>query len=173
MDEATKQMFDQFMDRRTPAGKGLGRLRAARSAAPASSTPPPSTRPRVPAAGGIGDARFARASVRPRAWETVDGIRVLTPEQVKIATVQQTEGPNRVLMDMDLQFSLGFIAPSSLVTLGGPNSFGHFGAGGSAGWGRSRRRVRLRLRDEQDGDGSRRRHALLDLVGACYDAVSA
>ena len=44
-------------------------------------------------------------------------------------------------MGMDLQFGLGFIVPSTLIALGGPNSFGHFGAGGSVGLGRPRRRA--------------------------------
>ena len=39
----------------------------------------------------------------------VDGVRLLSTEQVKRATTQQTKGPNKVLMDMDIQFGLGFM----------------------------------------------------------------
>ena len=39
-----------------------------------------------------------------------------------------------MLLDMDIQFGLGFMLRSSLITIGGDGSFGHFGAGGSGGW---------------------------------------
>jgi CubicO group peptidase (beta-lactamase class C family) len=88
----------------------------------------------VPAANGIGDAR-SLARLYAACVGDVDGIRILDSEQVKRATTQQTKGPNKVLFDLDIQFGLGFMLPSSLMTLGGPNGFGHFGAGGSVGWG--------------------------------------
>ena len=50
------------------------------------------------------------------------------------ATAQRTEGPNQVLLGLDIQFGLGFMVRSSIIPLGGPASFGHFGAGGSVGW---------------------------------------
>ncbi|MGZ4708044.1 MAG: serine hydrolase domain-containing protein, partial [Acidimicrobiales bacterium] len=87
----------------------------------------------VPAAAGISDARSIARMYAACVGE-VDGIRLLTPETLRNATTRRTEGPNIVLLGLDLQFGLGFIVPSSLVTLGGPRSFGHFGAGGSAGW---------------------------------------
>ena len=87
----------------------------------------------VPAANGIGDARSI-ARMYAACLGEVDGIRLLTPEQVALATTQQTEGPNTVLLDMDIQFGLGFMLRSDLLALGGPRSFGHFGAGGSVGW---------------------------------------
>jgi CubicO group peptidase (beta-lactamase class C family) len=88
----------------------------------------------VPAANGVGDAR-SLARLYAACVGEVDGIRILDSEQVKRATTQQTSGPNKVLMDLDIQFGLGFMLPSTLMTLGGPNGFGHFGAGGSVGWG--------------------------------------
>jgi CubicO group peptidase (beta-lactamase class C family) len=87
----------------------------------------------VPAANGVGDARSI-ARLYAACVGEVDGFRILTTEQVKRATTQQTSGPNKVLMDMDIQFGLGFMLTSSLMTIGGPNSFGHYGAGGSMGW---------------------------------------
>ena len=53
---------------------------------------------------------------------------------MKRATTQQTSGPNVVIMGIDLQFGLGFMVSSSVINHSGPNSFGHFGAGGSMGW---------------------------------------
>jgi CubicO group peptidase (beta-lactamase class C family) len=125
----------------------------------------------IPAAGGISDARSIARMYAACVGE-VDGIRLLTPEQVKIASTQETEGPNTVLMDLDLQFGLGFIVPSTLVPLGGPNSFGHFGAGGSVGWADP---------DAQFGFGYVMNRMDIGLAGdvrsavlvnACYDAVA-
>jgi CubicO group peptidase (beta-lactamase class C family) len=87
----------------------------------------------IPAAGGIGDARSV-ARLYAACIGEVDGVRLLGPERVRDAATQRTHGPNIVLMNLDLQFGLGFIVPSTIVQLGGPHSFGHFGAGGSAGW---------------------------------------
>ncbi|MEL7209282.1 MAG: serine hydrolase domain-containing protein, partial [Actinomycetota bacterium] len=87
----------------------------------------------VPAANGICDAR-SLARLYAATVSEVDGHRLLTPAQVADAARQRTEGPNRVLMGLDVQFGLGFMVTSSLIPLGGPGSFGHFGAGGSVGW---------------------------------------
>jgi CubicO group peptidase (beta-lactamase class C family) len=87
----------------------------------------------VPAANGVTDAR-SLARLYAACVSEVDGIRVLGPEQVERATTRLTEGPNTILFDMDIQFGLGFMLHTSLMPLGGPRSFGHFGAGGSVGW---------------------------------------
>jgi CubicO group peptidase (beta-lactamase class C family) len=50
------------------------------------------------------------------------------------ATTGLTSGPDAVLLDLDIQFGLGFMVSSEFIVLGGPRSFGHFGAGGSVGW---------------------------------------
>jgi len=63
----------------------------------------------------------------------VDGIRILGADQVKQASTQRTTGPNIVLMDMDIQFGLGYMVPSTMIA-NRPGSFGHYGAGGSVGW---------------------------------------
>jgi len=87
----------------------------------------------IPAANGIGDARSI-ARMYAASIGSVDGIRILTDEQLRRATTQLTSGPNRVLLDMDIQFGLGFMLRSNFMELGGPRAFGHFGAGGSVGW---------------------------------------
>jgi CubicO group peptidase (beta-lactamase class C family) len=95
----------------------------------------------VPAANGICDARsLARlygACMGDVVGPSGEKFRILTPEQLDAALVQQTEGPDAVLMGLDLQWGLGFMLNRGVVGaagLGGPRSFGHFGMGGSAGW---------------------------------------
>jgi CubicO group peptidase (beta-lactamase class C family) len=87
----------------------------------------------VPAANGIGNARSI-ARMYAACIGTVDGVRILTEDQMRKASTQRTSGPNRVLLDADIQFGLGFMLRSSLIEVGGPRAFGHFGAGGSVGW---------------------------------------
>jgi CubicO group peptidase (beta-lactamase class C family) len=125
----------------------------------------------IPAAGGISDARSI-AKMYAACIGKVDDIRLLTPEQIKTASAQETEGPNVVIMNLDLQFGLGFIVPSTLVQLGGPSSFGHLGAGGSVGWADPDAElafgyVMSRMDMGLTGDQRSSR-----LVNACYDAVA-
>lgn len=87
----------------------------------------------VPAANGICDAR-SLARLYAACVGEVDGIRLLSPEQVKAATAPRTQGPNFVLMDLEVEFGLGFMLNEGIIAMGGPSSFGHFGAGGSVGW---------------------------------------
>jgi len=124
----------------------------------------------IPAAAGISDARSI-ARMYAACLTEVDGVRLLGADQVRTATIQRTHGPNIVLLDLDLQFGLGFIVPSTLVQLGGPHSFGHFGAGGSAGWadpdadlafGYVMNRMDMGLAGDQRSFG---------LIAACYDAL--
>jgi len=125
----------------------------------------------IPAAGGISDARSI-ARMYAACIGEVDGIRLLSADQVKDATTQRSEGPDIVILNLDLQFGLGFFVPSTLLQLGGPRSFGHFGAGGSAGWadpdadlsfGYVMNRMDLGLA------GDLRSYSL---VNACYDAIA-
>lgn len=88
----------------------------------------------VPAANGICDAR-SLARMYAACVGEVDGTRLLTPEQLKAAIAPRTQGPNFILMDMEVEFGLGFMLNEGIIALGGPSSFGHFGAGGSVGWG--------------------------------------
>lgn len=124
----------------------------------------------VPSANGISDARSLARMLAACVGE-VDGVRLLSPEQVARASRQLTEGPNRVLMDMDIQFGLGFMLHGGLIPLGGPNSFGHFGAGGSVGWtdpdaelavGYVMNRMDLGLAGDLRS---------FNLINACYDSI--
>jgi CubicO group peptidase (beta-lactamase class C family) len=130
-DGPMKDVVDQFMGPETNLGRALSapggaftdladfntrRVRAAE----------------VPAANGVGDAR-SLARMYASMINEVDGVRILGPEQVKHASTQRTTGPNLVILNMDAQFGLGYMVPSSIMPLA-PGSFGHFGFGGSVGW---------------------------------------
>lgn len=132
MDAATRDAMDAFIGPDTMLGKALNPGGAFSGAELWNSSAFYAAE--VPAANGIGDARSIARMYAATVGE-VDGIRLLTAEALSAATTQRTTGPNRVLLDMDIQFGLGFMLPSTVIQLGGPNSFGHFGAGGSVGWG--------------------------------------
>ena len=83
----------------------------------------------LPAANGVTTAR-SLARLYAATIGEVDGIRVLQPETVAAATVEQSNGPDEVLA-LDTRFGSGFFLPSAFSPLMGPRSFGHAGAGGS------------------------------------------
>ena len=169
IDEATRALINQFVGPDTMLGKalsaggafsdtGIFNTRAAHEA-------------EIPAAGGISDAR-SLARLYASCVGEVDGIRILTDEQMRAAAQQRTSGPNTIILNLDLQFGLGFIVPSSLVQLGGPDSFGHFGMGGSAGWadpdaefgfGYVMNKMEMGMAGDQRSYG---------LINACYAAIA-
>ncbi len=124
----------------------------------------------VPAANGVGDAR-SLARMYAACIGEVDGVRLLTTEQVKRATTQQTTGPNKILMDMDIQFGLGFMLPSTLMTLGGPSGFGHFGAGGSVGWADPEAEFGFGYTMNRMDMGLAGDLRSFNLINACYESV--
>ncbi len=85
----------------------------------------------MPAANGICPAR-GLARLYAGLVNEVDGVRLLTDETIANATVEQSEGPDEVLI-IPTRFGLGYFLPSSYSTLMGGASFGHSGAGGSLG----------------------------------------
>ncbi len=95
----------------------------------------------IPAANGICDARslacLYAACVSEVATPSGETFRILTPEQLDRTLLPQTEGPDVVLMGLDIQWGLGFMLNRGVMGsagFGGPRSFGHFGMGGSVGW---------------------------------------
>ena len=95
----------------------------------------------IPAANGICDARslacLYAACVGEVASPTGGTFRILTPEQLDSALLPRTEGPDAVLMGLDIQWGLGFMLNRGIMGsagLGGHRSFGHFGMGGSVGF---------------------------------------
>jgi CubicO group peptidase (beta-lactamase class C family) len=137
VDEATRALIEQFMGPESMLGRALTVNGAFTRGVDADEGNVFNTRrihaAEIPAANGICDAR-SLARMYAACIGEVDGVRILTEEQMRDASTQRTSGPNIVLMDMDLQFGLGFFVPSSLMDIGGPRSFGHAGAGGSLGW---------------------------------------
>jgi CubicO group peptidase (beta-lactamase class C family) len=125
----------------------------------------------IPAAGGIGDAR-SLARMYAACIGAVDGVRLLTESQLQLATTQLTTGPNTVLLDMDIQFGLGFMLRSSLIQLGGPRSFGHFGAGGSVGWADPDAELSFGYVMNRMDMGLAGDARSYDLINACYAAIA-
>jgi CubicO group peptidase (beta-lactamase class C family) len=125
----------------------------------------------LPAVNGVGDAR-SLARLYAACIGEVDGVRLLSTEQVKRATTQLTSGPNKVLMDLDVQFGLGFMVPSTLMSLGGPNGFGHFGAGGSVGWADPDAELAFGYVMNRMDLGLAGDPRSFDLISACYESVA-
>jgi CubicO group peptidase (beta-lactamase class C family) len=89
----------------------------------------------IPAANGHTTARSLAKlyGVLARGGE-LDGVRVMSKEQVAQCSIEQSSGPDALLM-INTRFSLGFMMSQPGASLG-PNakSFGHPGAGGSLGY---------------------------------------
>jgi CubicO group peptidase (beta-lactamase class C family) len=85
----------------------------------------------VPAANGITTARSLAKMYAAQVGE-VDGVRILNDATVNNALIEQSDGPDEVLM-IPTRFGLGFFLNSSYQPMFGPRSFGHSGAGGSLG----------------------------------------
>ncbi|HUI47222.1 MAG TPA: serine hydrolase domain-containing protein [Acidimicrobiia bacterium] len=124
----------------------------------------------VPAANGIGDARSI-ARMYAACIGPVDGVRILSEEQLQRATTRLTTGNDTVLLDMDMQFGLGFMLRSGLIELGGPRSFGHFGAGGSMGWADPEAELAFGYVMNRMDMGLAGDTRSYDLVNACYAAL--
>jgi CubicO group peptidase (beta-lactamase class C family) len=179
LDDNARAMLDQFMGPDTKLGKAL----TVNGAFSRVNGHDPSEFPggnvfntrmvhaaEVPAANGICDAR-SLARMYAACIGEVDGVRVLTEAQMRDASTQRTKGPDTVILDLDLQFGLGFFVRSSLMAVGGEGSFGHAGAGGSLGWadpdaGLAFGYVMNRMDMGLAGDSRS-----FTLINACYDAV--
>jgi CubicO group peptidase (beta-lactamase class C family) len=179
LEEGARAMLDQFMGPETKLGKALtvngafGRFNGADSHDfPGGNVF--NTRAvhaaEVPAANGICDAR-SLARMYAACIGDVDGVRLLSDAQMRDASTQRTNGPDTVILDLDLQFGLGFFVRSSIMVVGGEGSFGHAGAGGSLGWadpdaGLAFGYVMNRMEMGLAGDPRS-----FTLINACYDAV--
>jgi CubicO group peptidase (beta-lactamase class C family) len=124
----------------------------------------------VPSANGVTDAR-AVAKLYAASIGEVDGFRVFGHEQLRRATTRLTNGPDMVLLGMDIQFGLGYMLHSEFMRIGGERSFGHFGFGGSFGWGDPEAELAMgyvcnRLEVGLAGDARG-----ITLIGATYGAI--
>lgn len=89
----------------------------------------------LPSANGHSTARaVARIYSALSAGGTIDGVRLLDPGTLELATTEVSNGLDAVL-DRPSRFGLGFQLTQPERPLGpSPRSFGHFGAGGSLGF---------------------------------------
>jgi CubicO group peptidase (beta-lactamase class C family) len=95
----------------------------------------------VPAANGICDARslalLYSACVSDVTTSSGKKMRIFSPRQLDRALRQETQGPDLVLLGLDIQWGLGFMLHQGITAsaeTAGPRSFGHYGMGGSVGW---------------------------------------
>jgi CubicO group peptidase (beta-lactamase class C family) len=139
------------------SGDGTFNLRAVRAA-------------EVPAAAGVGDAR-SLARMYAACIGEVDGVRLLSESRVRDATTQRTEGPDKVLMGLDLQWGLGFMVPSSILQPGGSRGFGHFGAGGSGAFADPDAGLAFGYAMNKMAMGMAGDTRSADLFAACYEAI--
>lgn len=93
----------------------------------------------MPAANGMATAR-SLATVYAACLGEVGGVRLLSPDMLTAATVPQAEGTDMVL-GVESRFGLGFQLSYPLRPMAGPESFGHYGLGGSVGFAHPERGV--------------------------------
>jgi len=84
----------------------------------------------LPSSNGIGDARSFARLYASLVGDGVGGRRLLRPETVDAATVEQVRGTDAVL-GVETAFGLGFMLGASFGAANPPTCFGHAGAGGS------------------------------------------
>ena len=70
----------------------------------------------------------------------VDGVRLLAPATLARATAEESAGRDEVL-HVRSRFGLGFQLPYPIRPFAGEGSFGHYGLGGSVGFGHPDRNV--------------------------------
>ena len=90
----------------------------------------------IPAANGHGSARgIARIYSALANGGAIDGVHVLSPEQIDRARTPQRSGPDLVIPVMPTKHSLGYQLGTEAEPIGpNPRAFGHSGAGGSFGF---------------------------------------
>ena len=89
----------------------------------------------IPAGNGHGTARsLAQLYGALARGGELNGVRVMSKEQVARCSIEQSNGPDELLI-INTRFSLGFMMSQPGSELGpNPKSFGHPGAGGSLGY---------------------------------------
>ncbi len=170
VDEAMKQLIEQFMGPDTLLGRALSlngafsdvwNERAVHAA-------------EIGAANGITNARSLSRFYAGLVGSVAGGPArpLLTAKQMEAARQRQTEGPDKLLM-FESAFGLGFFIASDFAPYGGAGSFGHSGAGGSMGFADPDNQiaggyVMNRMAQNLSGDPRTR-----GLVKASYEAVGA
>jgi CubicO group peptidase (beta-lactamase class C family) len=103
-------------------------------------------------------------------------VRLLGESQLEAAVRQRTEGPDRVLLGLDIQWGLGFMVNRGIIAaagLGGPRSFGHFGMGGSGAWADPDAELAMAYVMNRMDIGTTGDRRMFSLMRACYDALGA
>ena len=79
-------------------------------------------------------ARSRSCTARSPAAANLNGVRVMSKDEVAKCSIEQSCGPDALLI-INTRFSLGFMMSQPGSSLGpNPKSFGHPGAGGSLGY---------------------------------------
>ena len=132
----------------------------------------------MPAFNGIGDARsLARmyaACIGGVVTDSGEKLRLLDERQLEDAVTQRTEGPDLVLLGLDLQFGLGYMLNRGILAaagLGGPRAFGHFGMGGSGAWADPDAELAVGYVMNRMDIGTTGDRRLYSLMKACYDSI--
>jgi CubicO group peptidase (beta-lactamase class C family) len=125
----------------------------------------------VPSTNGHGNARaVSRLYAALSDDGELDGVHILSPATMEMAIAEQVYGEDQVLQ-RPTRFGLGFQLTMAERPLGpGPRSFGHFGAGGSLGFGDPDAHVAFAYAMNQGRGGWQHKHVrhLIDLV---YEAL--
>ncbi|MGH7301927.1 MAG: serine hydrolase domain-containing protein [Candidatus Rokuibacteriota bacterium] len=123
----------------------------------------------VPSTNGHGNARaVARLYSALAGRGELDGVHVLSPEIIALASAEHGEGDDLVLQ-RPTRFGLGFQLTMAERRLGpSPRAFGHFGAGGSLGFADPDARLAFGYAMNQGRGGWQHKHVrhLIDLVYA-------
>jgi CubicO group peptidase (beta-lactamase class C family) len=122
----------------------------------------------IPAANGMGTAH-ALARMYAAVLGDVDGVRLLAPETLAAATIEQAAGED-LIAGYDTRYALGFQLPFAVRPMAGGDSFGHYGLGGSVGFANPQRGFSFGYTVNQMGPGvpaDPRSVALIESVVGC------
>jgi CubicO group peptidase (beta-lactamase class C family) len=129
----------------------------------------------LPAVNGHGTARgLARVYGALACGGALEGVQVLSPEQIERVNTEQASGLDAVLKPLHSRFGLGFMLTQPMIPFGPhPRSFGHPGAGGSIAFADPDARLGFAytMNQMQTGLGGDARG--FALMGAVYAALKA
>ena len=129
----------------------------------------------IPAVNGQGTARdLARLYGALASGGVVDGVQVLSPEQIERANTEQANGLDAVLAPLHSRFGLGFMLTQPMIPFGpSPRSFGHPGAGGSIAFADPDAQLGFAYTMNQLQTGLAGDARGFALIGALYEALRA
>jgi CubicO group peptidase (beta-lactamase class C family) len=133
----------------------------------------------IPAANGITNARSLARMYAGLIGPVDDGPSepLLTAAQIEVARRLQTSGADQVLsfpgFEVESTIALGFWAASPFAPMGGANAFGHYGAGGSVGFGDPEHRLAGGYVMSKMGIGISADPRSSALIRASYEAAGA